>query len=269
MAQFTNVIEILNLLEKSNCKKCGEKTCMVFAAAVLQGKKQLGDCPQLPREQVAQYGLQEKKSLAFEEDFERFAAEMTQQLKKLDFRERAQTIGGEFEDDSILLSIMGKPLRVDKKGQVSTTLHVNSWVLGTVLSYINFCKGVPLSSRWVPLRELPSGQDWFRLFGQQCEVVLKKTADNYTELFDDLIHMFSGKKLKQQFDADIAIALYPLPLVPILICFWKPEEGMDSELKVFFDDTAEENLGIDGVYTLGVGIAMMLEKLAWQHGGKT
>jgi CO dehydrogenase/acetyl-CoA synthase gamma subunit (corrinoid Fe-S protein) len=35
-AQQKNFIDILRLLEQSNCKDCGSPTCMAFAALVLQ-----------------------------------------------------------------------------------------------------------------------------------------------------------------------------------------------------------------------------------------
>jgi len=41
------VIEILKLLPKSNCKECGEPTCMVFAARTAEGVKGPEDCPPL------------------------------------------------------------------------------------------------------------------------------------------------------------------------------------------------------------------------------
>ena len=52
----------------------------------------------------------------------------------------------------------------------------------------------------------------------------------------------------------------------MLICYWKAEEEMESALGIFFDDTGEANLGIAGLYSLGVGFAAMLEKLARLHG---
>jgi len=33
------IIEILKLLPKSNCRECGQKTCMVFSSLVMQGAK--------------------------------------------------------------------------------------------------------------------------------------------------------------------------------------------------------------------------------------
>jgi ArsR family metal-binding transcriptional regulator len=41
------VLEILKLLPKTNCKECGQPTCMVFAARATEGVVGASDCPQL------------------------------------------------------------------------------------------------------------------------------------------------------------------------------------------------------------------------------
>lgn len=266
MSQFSNALEVFRLLPKDNCRDCGEKTCLAFAGLVFLGQKQLSQCPHVPQDVTIQYAEQPRKTTIQEEDFLKSVAMMKTRLQKLDLAERAKVIGATYNDEMLSLSILGKPFRINSDGDIFTDLHVNQWVLGTTLSYINLCKGVPLSGNWVPLRELPSGQDWYRLFGQQCEMILKKTADTYSDLFADLVHIFSGRQVAEQFESDIALILSPFPLVPMLICYWKPEEGMESSLNLFFDDTAESNLGIEALYSLGVGIAHMLEKLARQHG---
>jgi ArsR family metal-binding transcriptional regulator len=43
-------IEVLKLLPKTNCKECGQPTCIVFSSLVLQGAKGPGDCPPLDTE---------------------------------------------------------------------------------------------------------------------------------------------------------------------------------------------------------------------------
>ena len=68
MAQFANLMEVLSLLDKSNCRKCGEKTCMVFAASVFSGKRQLHECPTVSQEDIAKYGVQSKKRNKIEEE---------------------------------------------------------------------------------------------------------------------------------------------------------------------------------------------------------
>jgi len=52
------LIEILKLLPKINCRKCGQPTCMVFAALAMDGGRGAEDCPELTtinQEKLAAY----------------------------------------------------------------------------------------------------------------------------------------------------------------------------------------------------------------------
>lgn len=75
-----------------------------------------------------------------------------------------------------------------------------------------------------------------------------------------------GKKVDTQFESDISVVLYLLPGVPVMICYWLPEDGMDSTLHVFFDETADRNLDLGSVFSLGSGLAQMFTKIALRHG---
>jgi ArsR family metal-binding transcriptional regulator len=46
-------LDILTLLPQTNCKQCGEATCMAFAAALLQQQRTLGEC--IPLAQDAEF----------------------------------------------------------------------------------------------------------------------------------------------------------------------------------------------------------------------
>ena len=53
-----SLINVLRLLPKTNCKKCGQPTCMVFASQVVEGKLGAAHCPELSaenREKLALY----------------------------------------------------------------------------------------------------------------------------------------------------------------------------------------------------------------------
>jgi hypothetical protein len=95
---------------------------------------------------------------------------------------------------------------------------------------------------------------------------MKKVADTYTDLFADLVELFNGQPVEDHYQSDVALVLHPLPLVPMLICYWRPDEGLESELNLFFDTSAEDNLGIVEIYSLGTGITQMFEQLALRHG---
>jgi ArsR family metal-binding transcriptional regulator len=46
-APIPKIFEILKLLPKTNCRECGQTTCMVFASMVAEGAKGAEDCPPL------------------------------------------------------------------------------------------------------------------------------------------------------------------------------------------------------------------------------
>jgi hypothetical protein len=166
----------------------------------------------------------------------------------------------------LTIKCLGKDFSVDTMGNISTDIHVHSWIAVPVLNYIIAGAGTPVSGKWVPFRELEGGKTWYRLFEQRCEKPLKKVADTYTDLFEDMIHLFNGRQVDNHYSSDISLVLHPLPKVPLLICYWRPEDDLASDLNIFFDSNAEENLNIESIYTLGTGLVIMFEKLALRHG---
>ncbi len=181
------------------------------------------------------------------------------------FVQPARRLGASFSNAKLTIKLLGKDFSVDSRGDITTDIHVHQWVTIPVLNHILQSKGTPVSGKWTALRELKNGETWYRLFEQRCEKPLKRLADMHTDLFEDLIRVFSGKQVENHYDSDISLVLKPLPKVPILICYSKPEDGFESNLKVFFDSTAEDHLNIESIYTLGVGLVRMLEKIAQRH----
>ena len=266
MPQFTNVMDVFKLLEKSNCRKCNQKTCLAFAALVFEGRRPLSDCPRVDPETARSYASTPQKPAGNELDQDRQLAELKSGLREIDFEDTARRIGAVVDGNRLVLKIMGKDFAVDAQGTISTDIHVNAWVAAPVFNYILHCQGTPVRNQWVALRELPNGKDWHRLFAQRCEKPMKKVADAYTDLFADLVDLFNGQPPTNSYPSDVAVVLHPLPLVPLLICYWHPEDGMESNFNLFFDASAEDNLGIEGIYALGTGITRMFERLALRHG---
>ncbi len=263
-----NALEIYQLLDKSNCRKCGEKTCLAFAGAVFLEKRKLHDCPQLPKNIVDQLSGEIETHPPFEPGLN-YLEKLKSEVARLDLAAAAERTGGSFSGDKLTLKVLGKDFSVDIQGNLGTDIHINPWIAVPFLNYILHGQGLPVANKWVSLRELRDGRERYPLFHRQCEEPLKRVADNYTSLFDDIVQLFSGRQVAKEFESDISVVLHPLPKVPILICYWLPEDGLESSLKVFFDETADRNLDTDSVFTLGVGLAHMIKKLALKHGFAT
>lgn len=266
MAPLKNTMDILKVLNKSNCGDCYKKTCLAFAVSVISGENNLNGCPHLDKKliQLSDGLIQKRKTI--EDDQEEIIRNLKQKILTIDFPAAAQKTGGSFSNDKLTIKIFGKDFTVCLNGDLISDIHINAWIAIPLLTYVLSCSGIPLSGKWLPFRELKSGKKWHGLFHQQCEKPLKKIADTYTDLFEDLIHIFNGKKVENHYESDISVILSPFPKIPLLICYWKPDEGLDSDLNLFFDFTAEENCSIEAIYALGTGIVKMFEKLALRHG---
>ncbi|MCP4023558.1 MAG: DUF3786 domain-containing protein [Desulfobacteraceae bacterium] len=267
MSNFVNVMEVFKLLEKTNCRKCNEKTCLVFATKVFNASRPLSDCPVLSDAVLKKYpSTMEKPTLQIELDLNDKIAQLKAQLIQKDFSTLAARVGGKFTNNKLTLRIFGKLFSVDTQGNFSSDIHINPWIVLAVLGYLLNCQGVPLSGKWVPFRELKNGREQNGLFVQRAEKALKKVADAYPNFFEDLSLIFNGKEVENHYESDISLVLSPLPLLPFLMCYWKPDDGLESDLNLFFDSTAVENSTIEVVFGIGTGIVRMFEKISLTHG---
>ena len=266
MSKPKNAFEIFQFLDKSNCGECGEKTCLAFAGAVFLGQRRIRECPRLSPEVLERFAEKPDKSSPQEPSPEDRLEKLRSEIARLDLAEAAERVGAVLSSNKLTLKVLGKDFSVDAKGNLTTEIHINPWVAAPFLSYILYGQGLPASGKWVPYRELRGGRDGYPLFQKRCEEPMKKVADVYTPLFDDIVHVFGGKQVDKQFESDISVVLHPLPKVPVMICYWLPEDGMDSSLHIFFDETADRNLDIGSVFTLGTGLAQMFTKIALRHG---
>jgi hypothetical protein len=264
MAQPQNAMEIFNLLDKSNCRECGEKTCLAFAGAVYQGRRQIGECPRLDAQTVARYA--EDRTEPAENGQQAYLQQLKEKIAGIDLAEAAGRTGGRMVNGRLTLKILGKDFAVDAEGRLYADIHVNPWVAMPFLGYVLHAEGKSPSGAWVPFRELPGGKERAALFAKRCEAPMKQLADTSPDFFDDIVHMFSGRQVEALFEADISVVLTPLPKVPLMICYWKPAEGMASSLNLFFDETAVANLDIGAIFSLGAGLSQMFAKLALRHG---
>ncbi len=260
-------MEVFKFWKKTNCRNCNNHTCIAYSAAVYQGKMSLSKCPFVDEETIKANGDKNEKSESKAEfDYLQVLAQLKETIKQANLEERADILGGKFSNDRLTLKIMGKDFSVDTNGEVFTPLHVNHWLTIPVFKYILSGQGLPLTNTWVPFRELETSKDWARFFQHQCVNLLKKIADSNPSFFEDIIELFNAKPVVDHYDADISLIIEPLPLLPILICYNNPEDGLESDLNLFFDSTADKNLPVDNIYTLITGLTRMLEKLAETHG---
>jgi hypothetical protein len=266
MPEFKNVMEVFTLLKKSNCKKCNKPTCLAFAAAVFQGRALLSECPEISPEALKKYGANKNTfEPKIEQDYIDTLEQFKKQIQAIDLASKAEKLGGNYSKNRLTFKMLGKDFSISDEGNIYTDIHVNPWVTVSAYTYIINGEGIPLTGNWVSFRELKTAHGWTNFFDHQCVKKLKKIADSYPHFFEDIIRLFNGRQVENHYQSDISLIIHPLPKVPVLICYNTPEDGLDSDLNLFFDSTADKNLPVEHIYRITAGITTMFEKIAINH----
>jgi hypothetical protein len=259
-------LDIFKHLNKTNCKECGMPTCVAFAIAVSQGARPITGCPYVSDEAADLFAGIEKASAPNEDDVRDVVKQWQDKIKGIDLAQTAKRLDLPYKNGKLQVDMLGKPFYVNQQGEISANCHINPWLSTVLLSYACHAKGLEPKGEWVTLRQLPGGADWYRLFHQRGEKPLHNIVDNYFDMFSFMLDVFQAEDVTDDFPADLATIVYPVPKVPVLISYSKAEEGLDSNLNLLFDVLATENLIIDGIYFLAAGLVTMFERIAQTHG---
>lgn len=256
-----NYIDIYKLLKKSNCGDCGTPTCMAFALSVIKGERGIEECPHLDKTIADQI----KNKIVTTDWKEELIDSLKKEVSKIDFERIAEGIGAKTVRRNLNIKCLGIEYQVDGNGNIRTKGHINPWIKILLLHYIRTGGRSKLSGRWVSFAELKGGMVKAQSFARDCEDPLRRIIDRHADHFFDILSVLSGKPVEGQ-PADYAWIIYPLPKVPFLILYRRPDEDFDSTLKILFDATADEYLDVESLIFLGEGLVEMFKRIISKHG---
>jgi hypothetical protein len=256
--------EIYKLLNKSNCKKCLLPSCMAFSVAVVQGEKQLADCPDLSAQVIASCGAPAAPKKSIEDEQRITMNRLLEKMPEIDFSSVAKKLGGVVNGNKLAITCLGKDFIIDSSGAMTSECHCNQWVHLPLLGYIVNGQGKEISGEWLPYKQLDGAGPWSNFFSHRCIKDLQQLADAHTDLFFELLHLFNAKDVVAS-DADHCLVIHPLPKLPMMISYWLAEEGFPSKLSISFDKTAPKNLNVEYIYIITRGIVEMFRELIVKH----
>ncbi len=255
-----NVIEIVKLTAKNNCKQCGFPTCMAFAVSVSAGNCAISLCPYIKIPQaVSVVSPVDSDSLL---------------LRELKARARAADIASLAEGlGANLVVYQGRPalrfcylgsditLSADFIGY-ETGLELDPRDQILLYNYLFFAGSGPLSGNWIGLESLPNS------------ISKVSTLRRYAE--GRIASFFAGKKEQLKAaclsinampfpdcHADLCMVVPVLPKVPMLLYFWDEDrdEGFESRVKIVFDARVMDFLDIESIVFAAERMVEKLEEI--------
>jgi hypothetical protein len=261
-----SVLDLLQLLDRSNCGECREATCLAFAAAVLRGEQQLDQCPRLTPEAIAGLAGRLAQRPAQEWTGEDALRAIRKRFQGLDLAARAERLGGFMQADRLVIHCLGKVFQIDRQAGLHSDCHQNPWLHVPLLSYVLDSAGRVPAGQWARFAELGPARPWARFFAHRCEQPLEELAARDPALLLDIFDLFAARRQVAGFEADATFLLLPLPRVPFLFAYREPQADLPGGLSVFIDRTAEVNLDPESLFRLGSGMAQMFARIAERHG---
>ncbi len=267
------VMDILKALPRTNCRECGQASCLAFAAMLQKSEIGAAKCPYLPKGQFDDIQKEEISSAAEEMIARRdeIVDDMKNRIRALDFKEIAPKLGADISaDGNLVLRCLGRNFELDSQGELHSECHVNNWVHLPLINYTVRGKGKDPTGKWVRFAQLKNSADWIRFFEHRCERGMRTLAEKTPDLFFDSLLLFSARPAVANSGeafahADYAVVLDPLPKLPVLLAYWKAEGEFDSTFSLFFDRSAEENLGAEAIYMLVTGWLEMMKRIMARH----
>ncbi len=269
--KLLQILDLMKMLPRSNCRECGYATCMAFATYVLREGENPEKCPYWQPEDLAFV----KKSLAEQGDDSAYPDHLfsarkfvQERVARVDFVAVAPKIGAELttfgEETCLVINLLERLYRVcrEKVEPVDRGEH-DLWEHILLYNYVAEGGGRPLTGNWVPMESLPGSLAKRKAFVAGCE---NKIAAAYSGRPQALRRALA--ELKADFDvpennAEVAAIFYPLPRVPFQLLFWDADldDDFPAQVKVLFDETVLDYLDIESLVFLGEKCAERLENL--------
>lgn len=118
-----------------------------------------------------------------------------------------------------------------------------------VINYLARADGYPLSGSLISYRELVDGYVYYPAFHRESISLLSSSLPGKNpELFAQAARQLGGSIIE---GADMACVINPLPLFPVTIKLWFPDDEMEGSSNILFDSSANHYLHTEDIAAIG------------------
>lgn len=259
------------VLPRTNCKDCGQPTCMAFAGLVIADKLELKKCPHLDQEVVEtiqrEIDEQHSKGIGTRKDLAQEALQWAQErAASMRLEDLPQRIGGTLENknEEVVLDLpyfLGS-VHIRQGGVAKGDgSELNRWE--QVFLYNHMAQGGSRepTGKWKGLEEFPNTVSKVKAMRDSVEdPLVDRFKGRSPELITAGIALGAVEARDAYPTADVALLFRPLPRIPVLLLFWDADdsEGFEARVKLLFDETIIEHLDIESIIFLSERLRQLL-----------
>lgn len=245
--------EILQLTHKNNCGKCGQPTCLAFAAAVVTSNYPPAKCPFIAPEKLQNIKTKSSGMAPADEKDLALVTHLKNKIAELDFAKIHQPLGANWNDsepDTLRFLYLGQHVSLDSKGVIIDGREPEDpRDLILLYNYIHSCGGREPNGGWVGMESLPNSISKVKTLSVYCEERLARLfTETSEEDLSELIKMLNAKPIETT-SATFSIIVPVLPKIPLQVLFWEeePDDGFEAKVKVLFDQHVMDFLDLESL----------------------
>ncbi len=244
-------LDLLKVLPKTNCGKCGEATCLLFSLKVFAKKLPLEACPYLTSKDLLEL---KSEGLTFNQLLENLKSIRERFREILNFPERAEALGCSLlEGGKFLLAYQDLNVLIEtdhenRPGNIwelsGKTLDPRDEIL--IYNYFLFNGKRPLTGDFVGLESFPHSISKVKTLKIYAEDPL---ADLFSQVEKSLDKALEGFRVteRETYKGGFSFCVNVLPKVTLKVVYWEgsEEEGLSPECKVLFDRNILDYLDLE------------------------
>lgn len=242
------MIDIYKKLPGNNCSECGESTCMAFALKVKSAQRKMSECPYVKQED--EESVNEESVVTMENNYKRVSRELEEEVKHVNLKDAADTIGANYENgndgDTIRLKMMNKEYEVRNEGLFENGNYCeDSWSKIIIYDYVRRKGEIPLTGDWVSLGHFPDAASHSKAFQKNAEDKISEKFNSNLSVLVSRCNELEGSKTSGKLKADYVCGFNLLPRVPMYLCFWEADDEYSASCKLYVDSSAEAYIDIE------------------------
>jgi hypothetical protein len=267
-----SVVDIYQkLLPKTNCRDCGLATCLAFASMVVSEQWPLEKCPHIEADVIEKYrgelaqqyaqGKWTRKDPA--EDALLWARQRAASMRLEDLPAR---IGGELVvrdgETALRLPYFSDHIIIAKNAICKEDGGpLSRWEQVFIYNHMAQGGSADPTDTWKGLEQIPNTISKIKSMRRHVELPLIDHFSGKPDALKAAARPLGAIDISAQYgNADVTLKFQPLPRIPVILLFWdaEPEDELEAQVKLLFNETITQHLDIESILFLSERLCNLL-----------